>query len=177
MATQRKTTSTSYRRKRDYSQHFQWSYELNSDVYKCYSKARGNPKIGYMKCLKEGWDKLHLELAHFALKQLRQQANFVASKSIILQTDTTEGTSAPPREQLSPPQNQHANDSNPTFTRDEHQNNDNNSGSHFEFNVDESSLNDLQDRFHKFFNVYIKKPLEERNYDNKMLQKVTKNFS
>ena len=180
MATQRKTISTSYRRKRDYSQHFQWSYELNSDVYKCYSKARENPKIGYMKCLKEEWDKLHLELAHFTLKQLRQQATFVASKSIILETnlaDTTEGTSAPPREQLSPPQNQHANDSNPTFTRDEHQNNDNNSGSHFEFNVDESLLNDFQDRFHKFFNVYIKKPLEERNYDIKMLQKITKNES
>ena len=178
MATRRKTISTSYRRKRDYSQHFQWSYELNSDVYKCYSKARENPKIGYMKCLKEEWDKLHLELAHFTLKQLRQQATFVASKSIILETnlaDTTEGTSTPPTEQLSLPQNQRANDSNLTFTRDEHQNNDSNSGSHFEFNVDESLLNDLQDRFHKCFNVYIKKPLEERNCDIKMLEKITKN--
>ena len=125
-------------------------YELNCDVYKCSSKARENPKIGYIKRLKQEWDKLHPELAHFNQKQLGQQAAFLAVKSIILEknlADTPEGTSTPPAEQLSPPQNQHANDSNPTFTRDELQNNDNNSGSHFEMNVDQSLLNDLQDRF------------------------------
>ena len=103
-----------------------------------------------MKRLKQEWDKLHPELAHFNQKQLGQQAAFLAVKSIILEknlADTTEGTTTPPAEQLSPPQNQHANDSNPTFTRDELQNNDNNSGSHFEMNVDQSLLNDLQDRF------------------------------
>ena len=108
-----------------------------------------------MKRVKEEWDKLHPELAHFTQKQLRQQATFVASKSIILETnlaDTTEGTSTPPTEQLSLPQNQRAKDNNPTFARDEHQNNDNNNGSHFEFNVDQSLLNDLQDRFYKFYN-------------------------
>ena len=72
MATQRKTTATSYRRKHDYSQHFEWSYELNCRIYKCYSKARENPKIGYMKRMKEEWDKLHPEFAHFNQKQLRQ---------------------------------------------------------------------------------------------------------
>ena len=131
-----------------------------------------------MKCLKEKWDKLHPELAHFTQKQLQQQATFVASKNIILETnlaDTTEGTSTPPTEQLSPPQNKQAKDRNPTFTRNEHQNNDNNTGSHFELNVDQSLLNDLQDRFHKFYNIYIKKPPEERNYNIKMLEKITKN--
>ena len=86
-----------------------------------------------------------------------QQATFVASKSMILETniaDITEETSSPPTEQLLPPQNQHEKDSNPTFTRDKHQNNNNNSGSHFEFNVDQSLFNDLQDRFHKFYNVH-----------------------
>ena len=177
MVTQRKTTTTRYRRKRDYSQHVEWSYELNCDVCKCYNKARENSKIGYIKRVKEEWDKLHPELAHFTQKQLRQQATFVASKSIILETnlaDTTEGTSTPPTEQLSLLQNQRAKDNNPTFARDERQNNDNNNGSHFEFNVDQSLLNDLQDRFHKFYNEYIKKLLEERNYDIKMLQKITK---
>ena len=97
---------------------------------------------------------------------------------MILETnlaDITEGTSTPLTEQLSPPQNQYANDSNPTFTRDEHQNNDNNNGSYFEFNVDQSLPNDLQDRFRKFYNVYINKPLEERNYDIKKLQKIRMN--
>ena len=52
-----------------------------------------------MKRLKEEWDKLHPELAHFTQKQLGQQATFLASKSIILEknlADTTEGTSTPP---------------------------------------------------------------------------------
>ena len=131
-----------------------------------------------MKRLKEKWDKLHPELAHFTQKQLQQQATFVASKNIILETspaDTTEGTSIPPTEQLSPPQNKQAKDRNPTFTRNEHQNNDNNVGSHFELNVDQSLLNNLQDRFHKFYNIYIKKPPKERNYNIKMLEKITKN--
>ena len=61
-----------------------------------------------------------------------------------------------------------------TFTRDEHENNDNNRGSHIEFNVGQSLLNNLQDRFRKFYNVYVNKPLEEINYDIKKLQKITK---
>ena len=75
-----------------------------------------------MKRMKEEWDKLHPELAHFTQKQLRQQATFVASKSMTLETnlaETSEETSKPPTERLSPSQNQHANDSCPTFTRDE----------------------------------------------------------
>ena len=104
---------------------------------KCYSKARENPKNGYMKHMKEEWDKLHTELTHFNQIQLRQQATFLASKSMILETnlaDITEGASTSATEQLSPPKIQHANDSNPIFTRDKHQNNHNNR-SHFEFNV------------------------------------------
>ena len=84
MATKRKTISTSYYRNRDYSQHFEWTYELNYDVYKCYINARNNPKIGYMKRMKEEWDNLHPELSHFNSKQLRKQATFVASKGINL---------------------------------------------------------------------------------------------
>ena len=57
---------------------------------------------------------------------------------------------------------------------DEHHKNNNNSWSYFEFNVDQSLLNDFQERFCKFYNVYINKPLEKRNYDIKKLQKSTK---
>ena len=53
MATRR---PTSYRRNRDYAQHFEWTYELNKDVYDCYVKARSNPAIGYMRQLKQYWD-------------------------------------------------------------------------------------------------------------------------
>ena len=58
-----------------------------------------------MKRMKEDWDKLRTEFAPFNQKQLRQQATFVALKSLILETnlaDITEGISTPPTEQLSP---------------------------------------------------------------------------
>ena len=51
MAKQHKTSATSYRQKCNYSQHFEWSYELNCEVYKCYRKARENHKIGLRKAL------------------------------------------------------------------------------------------------------------------------------
>ena len=69
MATKQKIISASYRRNRnrdyDYSQHFEWTYELNYDVYKCYLNARNNLKIGNMKIMKEEWDNRHAELSHF----------------------------------------------------------------------------------------------------------------
>ena len=69
MATKQKTISTSYCRNRGYSQRFEWTYDLNYDVYKCYISARNNPKFGYMKRMKEEWDNLHPELSHFNQKQ------------------------------------------------------------------------------------------------------------
>ena len=51
MATQHKTTATSYRQKCNYSQHFEWSCELNCEVHRCYRKARENHKIGLRKAL------------------------------------------------------------------------------------------------------------------------------
>ena len=41
----------SYRRKRDYTNDFNWTYELKADV-----KARNDKSIGYMKRLKNLWD-------------------------------------------------------------------------------------------------------------------------
>ena len=82
MATKQKTISTSYCRNCNYYQHFEWTYKLNYDVDKCYLNARNNPKIDYMKRMKEEWDTLRPELSHF--NQLQQQATFVVSKGIIL---------------------------------------------------------------------------------------------
>ena len=48
-----KHKSLSYRRNRDYSEHFNWIYELNQDLYECYTEARKVPKKGYMARMKE----------------------------------------------------------------------------------------------------------------------------
>ena len=74
MATQKKTKNVSYRKNRDYTSSFTWTYELNQDVYHCYTKAKENPAIGYTKRLKMLWDEKHPELNHFNEKQLRLQA-------------------------------------------------------------------------------------------------------
>ena len=46
-------------------------------------------------------------------------------------------------------------------------------GSHFYFNIDQSLLNNLQDKFSKFCSEHINKPLEERNYNIKNLRRIT----
>ena len=73
------TTSVSYRRDRDYSKQFKWTLnkELNKDLCNCYTKARENPKKGYMKRMKVLWDDLHPELSYFNGKYLRQQSTYI----------------------------------------------------------------------------------------------------
>ena len=72
-----KHKSVSYRRNRDYSKLFNWTYELNQDLHKCYTEARKVPKKGYMARMKTMWDELHPELNHFTKKYLRQQATYI----------------------------------------------------------------------------------------------------
>ena len=81
-------TSVSNRRDRDYSKQFKWTYELNEDLYNCYTKARENPKKGYMKRMKVLWDDLHPELSYFNGKYLRQQSTYIIQKGYILETRT-----------------------------------------------------------------------------------------
>ena len=45
-------SKTSYRQNRDYSKQLDWTYDLKKDVYNCYLKAKEDPKIRYMKILK-----------------------------------------------------------------------------------------------------------------------------
>ena len=177
MATKQKTISTSYCRNRNYSQHFEWTYELNYDVYKCYVNARNNPKIGYMKRMKEEWDNLHPELSHFNPEQLRQQATFVASKGIILDVNLANAALKPPwtpSQQPSTIVNQSSNNSNSLIsTESESHITEEKDGSHFVFHIDQSLLTGLQDKSSKFYNEHINKLLEERHYDIQNLQKIT----
>ena len=49
----------SYKRNRDCSKHFDWSYKLKRNVYNCYLRARENPAPGYTKKLKSYWDEIY----------------------------------------------------------------------------------------------------------------------
>ena len=87
MSTKQNTKSVSYHRNHNYSKHFEWAYELNRDVYRCYTQARSDPRIGYMKRQNQHWDELHPDLSWFNEEQLRQQATFVQSKGLILENN------------------------------------------------------------------------------------------
>ena len=78
---------TSYRRNRDYSKQFNWTYELKQDVYKCYLKAKEDPRLGYMKRMKRYWDEIHPELSHFSDKNLRDQATTVERRRVVMDTE------------------------------------------------------------------------------------------
>lgn len=82
------TTTVSYRRNRDYSKQFNWSYELNKDLFECYIEAKDQPGRGYMKRMKNMWDNLHPEFSYFTEKYLRQQALYITQKSYIRETQT-----------------------------------------------------------------------------------------
>ena len=67
----------SYLRNCDYSKQFEWSYELNEDLRRCYNKARKDPRTGYMNRLKSYWDEIHPELSNVTSKNLRDRASRV----------------------------------------------------------------------------------------------------
>ena len=92
MATEK--TTVSYRRNRDYSHHFVWSYEHNRDLYNCYVTARNNPSKGYMNMLKIYWDELYPEIKNFNAKQLQQEATFIEKKNLHL-TETNNRNETP----------------------------------------------------------------------------------
>ena len=48
-----KHKSVSCRRNRDDCKQFNWTYELNEDLYKCYAEAREVPRKGYMARMKK----------------------------------------------------------------------------------------------------------------------------
>ena len=78
-----------------------------------------------------------------------------------------------PSQQPSRTESQGWNNNSPISAEFEDQITDEKDGSHFDFNIDQSLLNNLLDKLSKFYNKHIDKPLEERNYDVKYLQTIT----
>ena len=66
------STMLSYRRfsMPSYSSQFKWTYGLKLDVFRCYKKAKSDPRIGYMKRMKILWDNIHPELNHFSVENI-----------------------------------------------------------------------------------------------------------
>ena len=76
-------TQPSYHRDRDYNNDFNWTYELKTNVHKCYVVASNDKSIKYMKSIgyiKTLWDKMHPEYNFSIDKNLRDQASKVHKK-------------------------------------------------------------------------------------------------
>ena len=66
---------------RDYLKSITWTYELNKDVYDIYIRVKSDGS-GYMKRMKEMWDKIHPEL-DITAKNLRERAMRLINKKLI----------------------------------------------------------------------------------------------
>ena len=77
----------SYRPNRDYSTYFNWTYDLKRNVYQCYLTAKEDPRIGYMKRMKENWDEIHPEYSFLTDKHLRDQASRTEKNKDVMDTE------------------------------------------------------------------------------------------
>ena len=80
----------SYRKNRDYTNDFNWTYELKTDAYRFYIEARNDKSIGYMKRLKNLWDKMRPEYNFSSEKNLRDQASRVHKNNVVMDTEYRE---------------------------------------------------------------------------------------
>ena len=53
--------------------------------YNCYTKAKENPAIGYMKRMKQNWDIIHLNFL-LSDKNLHDQASRIIKNKIVMET-------------------------------------------------------------------------------------------
>ena len=77
----------SYRRHRDYIKSFKWTYDLEKDLYECYTKFKLDPRIGYMNRIKQFWDGKHPELNLLTSKNLRGHVSSIIKRKVFTETD------------------------------------------------------------------------------------------
>ena len=76
-----------YRQNQDYTQQFDWTYDLKRDVNNCSIKARENKSIGHAKRLKSYWDESHPKFAFLSHKNLRDVASHIVVKKVVVDTE------------------------------------------------------------------------------------------
>ena len=76
-----------YRKNRDYTKQFDWTYDLHCDLYSCYTKAKENPVIVYRKYMKQTCDIIHPEFSHLSDKNLRDQTSRIIKNKIVMETE------------------------------------------------------------------------------------------
>ena len=70
---------------RDYTKHLTWTYEMNKNLYDIYNEAKREGK-GYMRRVKDIWDKSYPKHNDLTSKHLREQIMRVINKCLIRET-------------------------------------------------------------------------------------------
>ena len=78
---------SSYRRNRDYSKSFKWTYDLDKDLYECFTKSKSDPRIGFINQMKQFWDEKHPELSSFTSRNLRDYVSGIIKRMVVMKTD------------------------------------------------------------------------------------------
>ena len=168
MATQKKTKNVSYRKNRDYTSSFTWTYELNQDVYHCYTKAKENPAVGYTKRLKKLWDEKHPELDTFNEKQLSLQAKRYEKKIVF--DVVPEGRDQQTAQETVTSSNAPANDDEILDVPCE---SDVNVDVENEVvNIDNELFEKMKCKFLQYFDVYKDRSLAQRNYKTQVCYQI-----
>ena len=141
--------------------HFVWTHELNRDVYQCYNKARENPKISYMKRMKQYWDNLHTGFTNSNEKQMRKQTTFVESESLILETHLQPTTT-------------NRNENSPEITELINTDvlNDDVIDITDRENIYQNLLDEINVRFLHYFDIYENMSLENRNLNTQVIYNI-----
>ena len=74
-------------RKRNYTKQFDWTCELNNDLYKCDLRAKENKSLGYMTRMKSFWDEIHPEYSFLTSKLLTDQVSRVVKNKVVMEIE------------------------------------------------------------------------------------------
>ena len=167
---------TSYRRpNRNYSTHVDWTYELNKDIYRIYLEIKPSER-GYMKRLKEMWDKEHPQLSHMTAKHLAVQVDRVIKKKLIRETGyieqdaTLECETSNHQENINEREIQTEPDEEPTSplrqARPENRDTP-------QMEIDQNLYNDITSEWKTNFDKFYTQDIKERTYQTCMIEQLT----
>ena len=73
---------------------FNWTNKLNKDLLECYNKACDDSSMCYMDRIKRYWDIKHPELNQFTAKNLRDHADCIKKKQVVMTTESLNNVSS-----------------------------------------------------------------------------------
>ena len=152
-----------------------WTYELNKDIHRIYLEIKPSER-GYMKRLKEMWDKEHPQLSHMTAKHLAVQVDRVIKKKLIRETGyieqdaTLECEMSNHQENINEREIQTEPDEEPTSplrqARPENRDTP-------QMEIDQNLYNDITSEWKTNFDKFYTQDIKERTYKHALIEQLT----